>query len=178
MAGINYRGSSDQKRSSSRSSSRWRWEGSAKLAHLSPVETFACSVCRVSAPCQFTLNKHLEGKDHLKRMKELQESRKQRGEEEKGGYRTGPLEMTRLGETDREELERLRRHNHILKMKLEGFQREESVEELERLRRQVRFCRENHGKQEHFYKREAESEDQKPCTYTSTSFCGDYKRRR
>ena len=135
-----------------------RWEGSAKLAswspqsHLSRVETFACSVCRVSAPCQFTLNKHLEGKDHLKRVKELQESRKQRGEEEeKGGYRTGPLEMTRLGETEREELERLRRHNHILKMKLEEFQREESVEEQERLRWQVRFCRENHGKQEHFY---------------------------
>ena len=147
-------------------------------SHLIPVETFACSVCRVSAPCQFTLNNHLEGKDHLKRVKEIQESRKLRGKEEKGGYRTGPLEMTRLRETEREELERLRRHNNILKMKLEGFKREESVEEQEKLMRQVRFCRENHGRQEHFYKRETQSEDQKPSTYTSTSFCGDDKRRR
>ena len=37
-------------------------------------------------------------KDHLKRVKELQESRKQRGLKENRGYRTGLLEMDRLGD--------------------------------------------------------------------------------
>ena len=38
------------------------------------------------------------GKDHLKRVKELQESRKQRGLKEERGCRTGLLEMDRLGD--------------------------------------------------------------------------------
>ena len=150
--------------SSSRSSSRslnttsrrnTRWEGSAKLARRSPQskeeETFACSVCHVSVPCQYTLNIHLLGKNHLKRVKEIQESRRLKGKEEKGGYRTGPLEMAMLSENEREELVRLRRHNNILKEKLKGFRLER--EEQERLRRQAKFCRENHWhcKQEHDY---------------------------
>ena len=44
------------------------------------------------------VNIHLQGKDHLKRVKELQESRKQRGLKEERGYRTGLLEMDRPGD--------------------------------------------------------------------------------
>ena len=43
-----------------------------------------------------SVNSHLQGKDHLKRVKELQESRKQRGLKEDRGCRTGLLEMDRL----------------------------------------------------------------------------------
>ena len=47
-----------------------------------------------------SVNSHLQGKDHLKRVKELQESRKQRGLKEDRGFRIGLLEMDRLGDDE------------------------------------------------------------------------------
>ena len=45
-----------------------------------------------------SVNSHLQGKDHFKRVKELQESRKQRGLKKERGCRTGLLEKDRPGD--------------------------------------------------------------------------------
>jgi len=134
-------------------------EGAKHLKRTAKVMVFECKLCHVNVPCQDTLNNHMRGKDHIKREKQLMESRKQRGEvpEEEGGYRTGPLEMERLGDTEREELARLRKENDILKRKLKdqaGLRKENDIlkRKLKDQRTQIRDLQSQ---------AEAEAEDQR-----------------
>ena len=87
------------------------------------VQRFRCDLCLIDVPCRDTLDNHMRGKDHIKRVKQLEEERRRKGElvDEDGtkGYRTGPVEMAKLEHTEREELERLRKQVKILQAKVQ-----------------------------------------------------------
>ena len=113
----------------------------------SKVAVFECKLCLIKVPCQDTLNNHMRGKDHIKRVKQLEEQRRQRNEvtdDSEKGYQIGPMEMLKLRDDEMEELKRLRRENEILKKKVAQYKVEretcvrEHVGELEELRRRVR----------------------------------------
>ena len=89
------------------------------------IKRYECKLCLIQVPCEDTLNNHMRSKDHLKREKQLAESRRLRGEEDSGieGYKTGPLEMKKLNNDEYEELQRLRTENKILKTKVEDYKR-------------------------------------------------------
>ena len=134
-------------------------EGKEHKRRTTKVQVFECKLCLITVPCQDTLNNHMRGQKHIKRATELREARKARGEitgeeEEEGGYRTGPLEMASLKNNEREELLRLRKENVILQEKYK-----ETLREKEELRRQVRFCKDNHQEDR---KPKMESEKEKP----------------
>ena len=117
-------------------------EGKEHRRRSGKVPVFECKLCLVKVPCQDTLDNHMRGKTHLKRAKELTEARKARGEtterEEDVGYMTGPLEMARLTNNEKEELSRLRKDHAILQGRYK-----ELLQERDQLRRQVRLGREN-----------------------------------
>merc|ERR1719219_1269269 len=119
-------------------------EGLNHKKKSSRVQVFECPLCLIKVPCQDTLNNHMRGKDHIKRVNQLNESRKARGEttKEEESYRTGPLEMMKLRNDEREELDRLRLDNEILKKKVQRYvrEREETSRELSRLRRELTQC--------------------------------------
>ena len=130
------------------------------------MPVYECELCHIRVTCQDTLNNHMRWKDHIKRAKELEESRKRRGEmtEEEGGYRTGPLEMKLLRDDEREELERLRRENITLKRKVQGYRedrercvREHNPRAIEELRSLVRDLRKE-IKRENLVKSDIKSE--------------------
>ena len=81
--------------------------------------------------------------------------RKDSGEEE--GYMTGPLEMARLNHNEKEELIKLRKEKVILQGKYK-----ETLQELHELRKQVRFCRDNH------------QEDRKPKMEPNEQYFDEY----
>ena len=130
-------------------------EGANHKKKSSRVAVFECQLCLIKVPCQDTLNSHMRGKDHIKRVNQLTEARRkaraeagqqqQQEEEEELGYKTGPLEMMKLRDDEREELGRLRRENEILRTKVGRYvrEREQTRRELEELRREVRRCRDN-----------------------------------
>ena len=136
-------------------------EGKEHRRRSVKVPVYECKLCLISVPCQDTLDNHMKGKDHLKRVKELNETRKARGETtggEDGGYMTGPLEMARLSNNEKEELLRLRKENSILQGKCkEGLKEREQLKE--QLRRQARFCRDNHQEDR---KPKKEQKEEKP----------------
>ena len=127
-------------------------EGANHKKKSSRVAVYECKLCLIKVPCQDTLNSHMRGKDHIKRVNQLAETRRARGElgqEEEGetvGYKTGPLEMMKLRDDEREELGRLRRENGILRTKVQQYiqEKEQATRELEELRRLARNCRDNH----------------------------------
>ena len=138
-------------------------EGANHRKKSARVLVFECKLCLIKVPCQATLNSHMKGKDHIKRANQLQETRRLRGELTEG-YRTGPLEMARLMDDEREELGKLRRENEILKKKVQQYQgeikrcvREHGTTQLNDLRQQVKFCRENHARPELGVKRDQPS---------------------
>ena len=136
-------------------------EGKEHQRRTAKVEVFECNLCRITVPCQVTLDNHMRGKDHIKRAAERREARKARGEitgTEEGGYRTGPMEMARLNNNEREELARLRKEHAILQEKYKMILRER-----EQWRRQARFCSDNHHHQED-RKTKMEPEEQRPST--------------
>ena len=148
-------------------------EGANHRKKSARVLVFECKLCLIKVPCQATLNNHMKGKDHIKRANQLQESRRLRGELTEG-YRTGPLEMARLMDDEREELGKLRRENEILKKKVQQYHgmirkcvREHGTTQLNDLRQQVKFCRENHARPELGVKRESQDRDR---DQPSTSF--------
>ena len=101
-------------------------EGANHKKKSSRVAVYECKLCLIKVPCQDTLNSHMRGKDHIKRVNQLAESRRARGEvgekeEEEVGYKTGPLEMMKLRNDEREELGRLRRENEILRTKVQQY---------------------------------------------------------
>merc|ERR1719209_571484 len=89
------------------------------------VQRFRCDLCLIDVPCRDTLDNHMRGKDHIKRVKQLEEQRREKGEvvDEEGasGYRTGPREMAKLEQTEREELEQLRKTVKTLRAKVQRF---------------------------------------------------------
>ena len=152
-------------------------EGANHRKKSARVSVFECKLCLIKVPCQDTLNSHMKGKDHIKRANQLQETRRLRGELTEGteGYRTGPLEMARLRDDEREELDKLRRENEILKKKVQQYQaerkrcvREHGTTELNDLRQRVKFCRENHARPEVRVKRESQDRDQPSTSFVKT----------
>ena len=145
-------------------------EGKEHRKRTAKVQVFECKLCLIKVPCQDTLDNHMRGQKHIKKAKELSEARKARGETtgreemEEEGYRTGPMEMARLNNNEREELHRLRKQHAILQEKYK-----ESLREKEQLRRQVRFYRDNYQEDR---KPKMESEEQKPST--SQHLRGEY----
>ena len=103
-------------------------EGANHKKKSSGGAVFECELCLIRVPCQDTLNCHMRGKDHIKRVNQQAEARKARGEvgqeEEELGYKTGPLEMMKLRDDERDELDRLRREKEILRTKVQRYIRE------------------------------------------------------
>ena len=139
-------------------------EGKEHRRRSVKVPVYECKLCLISVPCQDTLDNHMKGKSHLKRAKEFKEARRARGEtmgreeeEEEEGYMTGPLEMARLNHNETEELIKLRKEKVILQGKYK-----ETLQELHELRKQVRFCRDNH------------QEDRKPKMEPNEQYFDEY----
>ena len=87
-----------------------------------------------------------------------------------GGYMTGPLEMARLANNEREELLRLRKEISILQGKYkEGLEEREQLKE--QLRRQARFCRDNHQEDR---KSKMEPKEEKPSPRHRHGGDGEY----
>jgi len=84
------------------------------------VHRFRCDLCFVDVPCRDTLDNHMRGKNHIKRVMQLEEERQKKGEvvagEGCGGYRVGPREMAKLVPTEKEELESLRKTVRTLRV--------------------------------------------------------------
>ena len=93
-------------------------EGAKHKRMCAQVQLFRCDLCLINVPCRATLDNHMRGRDHIKRVMQLEEERKKKGEvlagEDCGGYRVGPSEMAKLGPTEREELESLRKTVRML----------------------------------------------------------------
>lgn len=135
-------------------------EGQNHKKRSAKVQTFKCDICMINVPCQDTLDNHMRGKDHIKREKQLQEERKKRGEVIPGdstGYRTGPIEMAKLNNNEREELERLRKNVKYLQGKVKELteqrsvcKREHGTEEVTELREYKEWCQKTHIRQREF----------------------------
>ena len=106
------------------------------------VQLFRCNLCHISVPCQDTLDNHIRGKDHIKRVMELEEQRRKNGEmvteERHCGYRVGPREMEKLNQTEKEELVELRKTVRMLQTILED-ERKKLAERRKKLTR-CRCC--------------------------------------
>ena len=89
-------------------------EGANHKKKFAKVQRFYCPLCLVQASSQETLDNHMRGKEHIKRVMEREERRRLQGrggddlDGDNSGYRTGLREMARLSNDDFEELEKLR----------------------------------------------------------------------
>jgi len=130
-------------------------EGANHKKMSAKVQRFRCDLCLIDVPCRDTLDNHMRGKDHIKRVKQLEEQRREKGEvvDEDGGsgYRTGPREMAKLEQTEREELEQLRKTVKTLRdkvqeqnKKLAKCRQEHGTADMVELRKKVEWCKENH----------------------------------
>ena len=129
-------------------------EGANHKKKSAKVQRYQCKLCLIEVPCQDTLDNHMRGKDHIKRQMQLQEQRRERGEGEEsvtGGYKTGPREMAKLSNSEREELVQLRKQNKILQDKVKDYQiekarmkREFGTQEVKELREYKKWCQEKH----------------------------------
>jgi len=154
-------------------------EGANHKKKSAKVQRYQCKLCLIEVPCQDTLDNHMRGKDHIKRQMQLEEQRKVRGEgaeDEPRGYKTGPREMAKLSNSEKEELLRLRQENKILKDKVKQYRiekdalvKEFGTQEVKELREKVRWCQEVHIRPKEFErkgifcKKEA-GEDYQPST--------------
>ena len=138
-------------------------EGANHKKKSAKVQRFRCQLCLIEVPCQDTLNNHMRGKDHIKREKQLEEQRRKRGggdeEATEGGYKTGPVEMAKLANNEREELKQLRLKCSVLEKKVAEYQKErqkcvrEHGKDYEELKRAKQFCLENHIRPKELAKR-------------------------
>jgi len=130
-------------------------EGANHKKMSAKVQRFRCDLCLIDVPCRDTLDNHMRGKDHIKRVKQLEEQRREKGEvvDEEGarGYRTGPREMAKLEQTEREELEQLRKTVKTLRAKVQEqnkklakCRQEHGTADMVELRKKVEWCKENH----------------------------------
>merc|ERR1712129_542685 len=93
-----------------------------------------------------------------------------------GGYKTGPREMAKLSNSEREELIKLRKTNKILRDKYQEkqrefneYKREFGTQEVKELREKVRWCQEEHIRKLEFERKgifckKEEGEDYQPST--------------
>ena len=125
-------------------------EGANHKKMSAKVQRFRCDLCLIDVPCRDTLDNHMRGKDHIKRVKQLEEQRREKGEvvDEEGarGYRTGPREMAKLEQTEREELEQLRKTVKTLQSKVQEqnkklakCRQEHGTADMVELRKKVRY---------------------------------------
>jgi len=153
-------------------------EGANHKKKSAKVQRFQCTLCLIEVPCQDTLDNHMRGKDHVKRQMQLLEQRRTRGGQEEEsligqGYKTGPIEMAKLNNSEKEELVQLRNRVKILQDKVKQYQtekakcvRDHGTEEVKELRDKVRRCQEDHirpmefDRKGLFCKREAVADDQ------------------
>lgn len=153
-------------------------EGANHKKKSTKVQRYQCKLCLIEVPCQDTLDNHMRGKDHIKREMQLQEQRRERGEEERvaGGYKTGPREMAKLSNSEREELIQLRKSNKILQSKYQEkirefneYKKEFGTQEVKELREKVRWCQEEHMRKKEFERKgifckKEDPEDYQPST--------------
>jgi len=154
-------------------------EGANHKKKSTKVQRYQCKLCLIEVPCQDTLDNHMRGKDHIKRDMQLQEQRRERGEGEErvaGGYKTGPREMAKLSNSEREELIQLRKSNKILQAKYQEkirefneYKKEFGTQEVKELREKVRWCQEEHMRKREFERKgifckKEEEEDYQPST--------------
>lgn len=156
------RSRSDQRRSSPTiySNSSWqrtrflpnsRRSSSKNMDEFYPLGNYRCSLCLIDVPSKETLDKHIRGKDHIKREKQIQEQRKDKVNiNDVGGYgfKTGPNEIIKLSHTEREELEQHRKtikslqaevqENNLL---LAQCKKEHGVVDMQR---KIHWCQDNH----------------------------------
>ena len=127
-------------------------EGAKHRKMSAKVQRFRCDLCLIDVPCRDTLDNHMRGKDHIKRVKQLEEQRREKGvvvdEEGSSGYRTGPREMAKLEQTEREELEQLRKTVKTLRTKVQDqtkklakCRQEHGTADMVELRKKVSFFR-------------------------------------
>jgi len=156
-------------------------EGANHKKKSAKIQRFSCNLCLIEVPCQDTLDNHMRGKDHIKRQMQLQEQRRERGEVEENvvgtvGYKTGPIEMAKLNNSDREELVRLRHMVKVLQEKVKQNQidkekcvREHGTQEVKELRDYKRWCQEEHIRPKEFERKgifckREEGADDEPST--------------
>lgn len=165
-------------------------EGQNHRKKSAKVQRFRCEICLVEVPCQDTLDNHMMGKDHIKREKQLQEKRKERGEVVEGdsiGFKTGPREMAKLSNNEREELEELRRSVKYLRNKVKELtqhrttcKNEHGTQEVKDLRDYKRWCQERHIRPKEFDRPgifcKKEEDDYQPSTSSGMGREGCYKR--
>jgi hypothetical protein len=90
----------------------------------------------------------MRGKDHIKREKQLQEQRREKGdlaeEDSRLGYKVGPREMAKLQQTELEELEELRKTVKILRAKVLGLMYS-APPQVQEQNTKLATCRKEHG---------------------------------
>jgi len=166
-------------------------EGANHKKKSTKVQRYQCKLCLIEVPCQDTLDNHMRGKDHIKREKQLQEQRRERGEGEENngsGYKTGPLEMAKLSNSEREELIQLRKTVKILQAKYQekieefnDYKREFGTQEVKELREKVRWCQEEHMRKKEFERKgifckKEDPDDYRPSTSQRVKAERDVKR--
>lgn len=155
-------------------------EGQNHVKRSAKVRRFRCEICLVEVPCQDTLDNHMMGKDHIKREKQLQEKRKKLGEVVEGdnvGFKTGPQEMAKLSNTEREELADLRKSVKYLRDKVKSLtvdkarcRSEHGTQEVKDLLEYKQWCQETHIRPREFErpgihcKKEEKVDDLQPST--------------
>jgi len=156
-------------------------EGQNHKKRSAKVQRYNCEICLIEVPCQETLDNHMRGKDHIKREKQLQEKRRERGETVPGdsgmGFRTGPIEMAKLSNNEREELEALRKSVKYLQGKVKELtvlrsvcKKEHGTEEVTELRKYKQWCEKTHIRPKEFQrpgifcKKEEPADDNEPST--------------
>jgi len=166
-------------------------EGANHKKKSTKVQRYQCKLCLIEVPCQDTLDNHMRGKDHIKREKQLQEQRRERGEGEENtgrGYKTGPIEMAKLSNSEREELIQLRKTVKILQAKYQekieefnDYKREFGTQEVKELREKVRWCQEEHMRKKEFERKgifckKEDPDDYRPSTSQRVKAERDVKR--
>lgn len=85
-----------------------------------------CEICMISVPDRQTLETHLNGKDHIKRVKQAEEMQiKERKEtrSERYGYQTGPAAMERLTGDEMKQMKELEQNNMNLRRMLKEVEK-------------------------------------------------------
>ena len=154
-------------------------EGANHKKMSAKVQRYTCKLCLIDVPSQDTLDNHMRGEDHIKREKQLQEQRKEKGEivdTEGYGYKTGPREMAKLNQTEREELDAARKMIKILQekvkeqnMKITQCRKEHGSTDLVEMRRKLKWCQDMHTRPQEFNRKGIFCKQEEPDDQASTS---------
>ena len=118
-----------------------------------PPRKYVCEICVVEVPCYDTLVKHKQGKEHIKREKDLEERRKNGGLVDHHAWAeskkpaVGHNRGYRMGDSEREELNSLRAEELSLQAEVQ-----ENIKKLNQcnkehlqLIKKAEECRRSHG---------------------------------